>query len=51
MCGSGIPYVIGTKFPHKDANIQNPCPHEDIVLEKKKFPVRGRFRGRVRIRE
>ncbi len=28
--GSGKPYVMGTKCPHKDGNIQNPCPCGDI---------------------
>ncbi len=27
---SGKPYVMGTKCPHKDGNIQNPCPCGDI---------------------
>jgi len=30
MCGSGKPYVTGTKCPHKDGNIPNPCPLRDI---------------------
>lgn len=24
VCGSVIPYIIGTNYPHNDANIQNP---------------------------
>ncbi len=39
VCGSGKPYVMGTKCPHKDGNIQNPCPvgtffgpHEETSL-------------------
>ncbi len=30
FAGSGKPYVMGTKCPHKDGNIQNPCPCGDI---------------------
>ncbi len=30
VCGSGILYVMGTKCPHKDGNIQNPCHCGDI---------------------
>jgi len=26
VCLSSIPYIIGTKYPHKDGNIWNSCP-------------------------
>jgi len=38
VCGLGKPYVMGTKYPHKDGNIRNPCPCGDIFL----VPMRKR---------
>ncbi len=32
VCGPGKTDVMGTKCPHKDGNIQNPCPCGDIFF-------------------
>lgn len=39
VCVSGKPHIMGTKYPHKDGNMWNPCPCGDICL----VPVRKAF--------
>jgi len=37
--GSDKAYVMGTKYPHKDGNIQKPCPCEKMLTAFKSYYI------------